>query len=75
MQEDKLQRVYVIKDLIDSALEKSQSIASDSVPKEFVTDLLEILSEASNKISNLRWADSGSFPIGVAVYKQTIKNL
>lgn len=75
MQEDKFQRVHVITDLVDCALEKCQSITSDSVSKEFVTDLLELLSDASNKIANMRWTDANGLASGGEIYRQTIQKL
>jgi hypothetical protein len=70
-------RIWAMKDIIDEALARCQVMAEcyDTVETKTLVDFFSVMSDASTKLSHLRWCDDASISKGVVVYKQIIQNL
>lgn len=74
---DNIQRVWALKTIIESATAKSQEICknADSNSQKSISQLMNIVSDATNKISHMRWTDNDALNYGIMVYTNAIDNL
>jgi len=74
---DNIQRLWALKDIVDVAVAKYHIICEeknqDSEKK--VSELIKIVSDATNKLSHMRWTDDYGLSRGVGVYTTAINNL
>jgi hypothetical protein len=74
---DNIQRLWALKDIVDVAVTKYHIICEeknqDSEKK--VSELIKIVSDATNKLSHMRWTDDYGLSRGVGVYTTAINNL
>ena len=70
-------RLWAMQAIIDEALARCQAIAEyrDTVETTTLVDFFTVMSDASTKLSHLRWYDDAGITKGVTVYKQVIQNL
>lgn len=74
---DNIQKLWALKDIIDSATVKYQEIAADenSISKESIDCLINTISDSANKIIHMRWTDQNGLQIGTDTYIKIINNL
>lgn len=74
---DNIQRLWALKTIIESATAKYQGICknADSDSQKSISQLMNIVSDAANKISHMRWTDNDALYYGVMVYTNAINNL
>jgi hypothetical protein len=74
---DNIQRVWALKSIVECAHIKYQKICkyNDCESTQSISELMNIVSDATNKISRMRWVDQDSLHHGVAIYVDAIDNL
>jgi hypothetical protein len=74
---DNIQKLWALKSIVDVAVTKYHKICEgenqDSEKK--VSELIKIVSDATNKLSHMRWTDNYGLYCGVRIYTTAINNL
>jgi hypothetical protein len=74
---DNMQRVWVIKTIVEEAAKKCHELCHDRdvVPSQTVMDLMTIVLDSTTKATHIQWTDSAGLKYGMDMYLQSIKNL
>lgn len=74
---DNMHKVWTLKNIIAEATIKSQELSkkNDAESRQSMLELMTIVADATEKISNMRWTDSAGLINGTIIYLQAIKNL
>jgi hypothetical protein len=70
------EKAWALLHIIQAAQAKAKeiSVRNDGQEKQSLTDLLYLIDDAANKLSNLRWADKNSLD-GIGFYLNSISHL
>ena len=74
---DNIHKVWAIKSIVELAAAKSQEISkkNDANCNQSLLELMTIVSDATEKVSNLRWTDVNGLQHGVRIYSRAINNI
>ena len=72
-----IHKIWALKEIVLSAADKCKILCEkdDIVSKQSMLSLMLIVSDATEKITNLRWTDADGLHYGVKTYLQAIDNL
>jgi hypothetical protein len=71
---DNIHKVWALKTIIDHATVKCQTLHKDQ-QYDSIAELMNIVSDAANKISPIRWTDHDGLAHGVVIYIKSIDTL
>jgi hypothetical protein len=71
---DNIHKVWALQTIVELATAKSQELGKKN-DVDSMLELMLIVSDATKKISNMKWTDSQGLHCGVRIYSRAINNL
>lgn len=74
---DNRERLRAVLAIVEAANKKTQELCADRacVPVQSLLDLMQLVTDATSKVTHMRWTDSAGLRHGVGIYIQTIENI